>query len=82
MVIECSRRLAHEGLNINSSGNFSIRTVSEEGEGFLITPSGMSYDCLKPKDICFVRLSDGCSFGLREPSSEWASSLGNLPCSS
>lgn len=71
MVIECSRRLAHEGLNINSSGNFSIRTVSEEGEGFLITPSGMSYDCLKPKDICFVRLSDGCSFGFREPSSEW-----------
>ena len=59
------------GLNVNSSGNLSVRAEKEGEEGFLITPSGMSYEKIKSEDISFVRLSDGRAYGKRSPSSEW-----------
>lgn len=54
------------GLNKGTAGNLSVR----EGEGFLITPTGMDYEMLAPGDIVFMHL-DGRHEGARKPSSEW-----------
>ena len=54
------------GLNKGTAGNLSVR----EGEGFLITPTGMDYEALTVDDIVFMRL-DGSHEGTRKPSSEW-----------
>lgn len=73
-LIATACRMADSGLNKGTAGNLSVR-VEENGEaGFLITPTGMSYESLQPKDIVFMRL-DGSYAGIhdnqRQPSSEW-----------
>ena len=55
-----------QGINQGSAGNISRRF----GDGFLITPSGMSYDRLQAGDIVYVGM-DGRSQDSLEPSSEW-----------
>jgi L-fuculose-phosphate aldolase len=54
------------GINQGTSGNISARVPG----GFLITPSGMTYEETKPDDIVMMRL-DGSHEGKRKPSSEW-----------
>ena len=54
------------GINQGSAGNISVRYQ----DGFLITPSGMAYDRLKPRHIVLVGL-DGNSQDALNPSSEW-----------
>ena len=54
------------GINQGSAGNISVRY----NDGFLITPSGMAYDRLKPEHIVLVGL-DGNSHDALNPSSEW-----------
>jgi len=54
------------GINQGTSGNISARVPG----GFLITPSGMTYEETKPGDIVMMRL-DGSHEGKRKPSSEW-----------
>jgi len=54
------------GINQGSAGNISVRYK----DGFLITPSGMAYDRLKPEHIVLVGL-DGNSQDAWNPSSEW-----------
>jgi L-fuculose-phosphate aldolase len=54
------------GINQGTSGNISARVP----EGFLITPSGMTYEETEPRDIVTMRL-DGSHEGKRKPSSEW-----------
>ena len=54
------------GINQGSAGNISVRYQ----EGFLITPSGMAYDRLKPEHIVLVDLQGNCDDALN-PSSEW-----------
>ncbi|MEI7612286.1 MAG: class II aldolase/adducin family protein [Betaproteobacteria bacterium] len=73
-LITTARRMADSGLNKGTAGNLSVR-AEEHGEcGFLITPTGMSYDTLTPDDVVFMRL-DGTHSGIhsnqRKPSSEW-----------
>lgn len=72
-VIKTARRMNSEGINVNSSGNVSVRCKRGEKEGFLITPTGLAYDGLEPKDLVFVELKDnGVSFwGELKPSSEF-----------
>jgi L-fuculose-phosphate aldolase len=65
-LIATARRLNPAGLNQGTSGNLSHRV----DEGFLVTPTGMEYDALKPEDIVFMRF-DGSPEGPRLPSSEW-----------
>ena len=65
-VIDTARAMNANGLNQGASGNLSAR----EGDGFLITPSGMDYDSLKTTDIVWMDF-DGNSRGERKPSSEW-----------
>lgn len=65
-IIATARQMNVTGLNQGTSGNLSARV---EG-GFLITPTGMDYESLRPSDIVKMRL-DGTHEGSRLPSSEW-----------
>jgi L-fuculose-phosphate aldolase len=65
-LIETARQLTATGLTRNTSGNVSHRVE----QGFLVTPTGMSYAALQPEDIVFVGF-DGERRGRRLPSSEW-----------
>ena len=65
-LIATARAMRPAGLNKGAAGNVSVR----DGDGFLITPSGLPYDTLAPDDI--PRMTpDGSHAGRRKPSSEW-----------
>lgn len=65
-VIRTCLRMNDLGINQGTSGNVSVR----EGDGFLITPSGVPYDSLTPEAIVPMDLDGGYS-GEWLPSSEW-----------
>ncbi|MBS4018369.1 MAG: class II aldolase/adducin family protein [Dechloromonas sp.] len=54
------------GLNRGTAGNVSVR----DGDGFLITPTGMPYAGLEAEDIPRMAFN-GSHQGRRKPSSEW-----------
>jgi L-fuculose-phosphate aldolase len=56
----------HRGINQGTSGNVSVRVP----EGYLLTPSGIPYDEMKPADLVLMR-PDGSHTGRCKPSSEW-----------
>ena len=64
-VVAAARRMSALGLNTGKSGNVSVRS----GGGFLVTPSGKTYDRLAADDLVLVR-HDGTHDG-GKPSSEW-----------
>ena len=49
-IIDSCLAMNAQGINQGSAGNISARYR----HGFLITPSGMAYDCLKPEHLVFV----------------------------
>jgi L-fuculose-phosphate aldolase len=53
-------------INSGKSGNVSARNET----GFLITPTGLPYESMRPEDIVAVTLG-GVATGPRPPSSEW-----------
>ena len=65
-LIHTARAMQPAGLNKGTAGNVSVR----DGDGFLITPTGLPYDTLTADDIPQLRL-DGSYQGQRKPSSEW-----------
>ncbi len=65
-IIDTCLAMNAQGINQGNAGNVSVRT----GDGFLITPSGLSYDKLTPGDIVYMGM-DGSHEGLLTPSSEW-----------
>jgi len=65
-VIATARAMNDSGLNRGTSGNLSVR----HRDGMLITPSGVPYAELRPRDIVFVD-ADGRAEGALRPSSEW-----------
>ena len=65
-IINTCLEMNSEGINQGSAGNVSVRFE----EGFLITPSGLSYNRLGPGDIVYVGM-DGLAEGRLSPSSEW-----------
>jgi len=65
VVLSACHRLVAEGLIQGTSGNVSQR----EGDGFVITPSGVPYDVITPQSMVHVGL-DGMPQG-GKPSSEW-----------
>ena len=69
-VIKYSIKLNTTNLSPLRSGNISVRSIENNVEGFLITPSGKKYDTLKEEDIVFVS-SDGNHDINLKPSSEW-----------
>jgi len=70
-LIGTARAMNAAGLNVGTAGNLSIRTR----RGFLITPTGMPYDSLRPSDVVEVAWGGEAS-GSRLPSSEWRMHLG------
>ncbi len=67
-VIETALAMSDSGLSPGRSGNVSCRWES----GMLITPTGMAYEDIRPRDVVFVddkgNVPDKKS---RKPSSEW-----------
>jgi ribulose-5-phosphate 4-epimerase/fuculose-1-phosphate aldolase len=67
-VIDTALAMSRSGLSPGRSGNVSCRWKT----GMLITPTGMAYEEIRPRDIVFVSgkgtLTDKKS---RRPSSEW-----------
>ena len=69
-LIAHAQRMAPAGLNRGSAGNLSVRAIHAGENGYLITPTGMTYADLLPEDLVFIGL-DGSVQGARKPSSEW-----------
>lgn len=65
-IVATCRKLNALGLNQGTSGNISVR----DGEGYLLTPSGMDYDLMQPEDIVQMTF-EGSYAGNRVPSTEW-----------
>lgn len=65
-IIENGLKMNTSGLNQGTSGNLSVRS----GDGFLITPSGIPYEQLQPKDIVTMSMDGSYKHDLA-PSSEW-----------
>ena len=70
-VIKYSKKLNSTNLSALRSGNISVRAKEKNVNGFYITPSGMKYSSLKPKDIIFVSLEGFFDKKKGKPSSEW-----------
>jgi L-fuculose-phosphate aldolase len=68
-VLETACAMNASGINRGSAGNVSAR-ISGDEFGFLITPTGMSYERSTPVDIVKVG-AGGTATGPRLPSSEW-----------
>ncbi|HYR01369.1 MAG TPA: class II aldolase/adducin family protein [Casimicrobiaceae bacterium] len=69
-IIATARAMNAHGINRGKSGNVSARTPGARYDGFLITPTGMPYDTMRPRDIVAVS-PRGEAHGARLPSSEW-----------
>ena len=75
-IIEYAIKLNTTNLSPLRSGNLSIRVIENDVEGFLLTPSGIKYETLKPEDIVFLALKEKYD-NLKlfnsslNPSSEW-----------
>jgi len=66
-VIRTARAMSEQGLSPGRSGNVSCRWK----DGMLITPTGMSYDEIRARDIVFVAGNGRVPKKQRKPSSEW-----------
>ncbi len=66
-IVSVSRALDSAGLMPNKSGNVSARVPG----GFLITPSGVPYGELEPKQIVELAADGTSSASALRPSSEW-----------
>jgi len=65
-LLDGMARLDALGMNRNATGNMALR----DGDGFLITPTGMATATMRPDDIVSMTF-DGAATGRRKPSSEW-----------
>lgn len=65
-LIETCQAMNRLNINSGTAGNVSVRT----DEGFLISPTGIEYEKLRPDNIVLVRM-DGTFDGEILPSSEW-----------
>ncbi len=65
-ILRTCRELERRGLNQGTAGNVSVRLP----DGFLVTPSGMPYDVMRPRDMVRMDFSGGHR-AKAKPSSEW-----------
>ncbi|MCG5030243.1 class II aldolase/adducin family protein [Mesosutterella sp. OilRF-GAM-744-9] len=74
-VIRAALGMAGAGLVVNKAGNVSARCEEGGRTAFLITPSGMDYESLRPADLSLIYWDDGTKqwvhSGPHKPSSEW-----------
>ena len=71
LVIKYAKKLNTTNLSALRSGNISVRGKEGNINGFYITPSGVKYSVLKPRDIVFVSLQGRFDKKKKKPSSEW-----------
>jgi L-fuculose-phosphate aldolase len=64
-IVDTCRRMELAGINQGTAGNVSVR----HGDGFLVTPSSLSYDVMTPDDV--VQMAWDGTYEGRRPSSEW-----------
>ena len=67
-VVALVKQFRSNGLTFGRSGNVSVRASTG---GFIITPSGIDYEDLKPYDLNELDFSGKIIFGKLNPSSEW-----------
>lgn len=65
-IVTACREMNRLGINQGTSGNISARVK----EGFLLTPTAIAYETMKPEDIVLMK-PDASHAGKRAPSSEW-----------
>jgi len=70
-LIRTARASVEHGLNVNKSGNVSVRCARGGVEGLLITPTAIAYQELAEQDVVFIELDSGRQSGARAASSEW-----------
>ncbi|PPR28627.1 MAG: L-fuculose phosphate aldolase [Alphaproteobacteria bacterium MarineAlpha9_Bin1] len=70
-IIRFAKKLNSTNLSPLRSGNISTRAEKNNVGGFLITPSGIKYETLKPNEIVFVSLDGNYDEKGLAPSSEW-----------
>lgn len=70
-LIRIARSTVERGLNVNKSGNVSVRCTRGGAVGLLITPTAIAYEALDEGDLVFVDLHSGRHAGARSASSEW-----------
>jgi L-fuculose-phosphate aldolase len=66
-VVATALAMSRSGLSPGRSGNVSVRF----GDGMLITPTGLAYEEMGPKDIVFVARDGSVPGKQRKPSTEW-----------
>ena len=66
-VLDIALAMSRSGLSPCRSGNVSCRFA----DGMLITPTGLAYEDIGPKDIVFVAADGSVPGKQRKPSSEW-----------
>ena len=67
LVVKAGFELVRQGLVARTWGNVSARISDTE---FVITPSGMAYETLRPEDLVKVKIADSSYEGEVKPSSE------------
>lgn len=65
-IVATARKMNALGINRGTAGNVSARVK----DGFLITPSALPYDAMKPTDVVAVN-TGGRATGSCKPSTEW-----------
>jgi L-fuculose-phosphate aldolase len=66
-IIDTVRLYTVNGLGVGTSGNLSARTE----RGFLVTPTGVSYEALEPQLLVELNIEGEVIGGHLRPSSEW-----------
>ena len=69
-IIATALAMNTAGINVNTSGNVSVRCARGTRTGLVITPSGLSYSGLAAEDLVFVDAAQA-TIGAHPPSSEW-----------
>lgn len=72
-VVEATLRMSQSGLVVGTSGNVSMRTPDGN---ILVTPSGLSYEEMKPENIAVVDIEGNLISGSLAPSVETPMHLG------
>ena len=70
LLVAVSQKLNQLGLNKGTSGNASVRLDKSDGEGFLVTPSGMLVEEMTADSMANMQFDGSFEQG-KKPSSEW-----------
>ena len=67
IVLYC-RRMLREGLTYFTAGNISVR-IADDTELVAMTPTGLPYDTMDPRDVVIATVNGRIVDGARRPTS-------------